>query len=145
MDQQPLTDRIAEALAAWAERGNSPAYAAIRRPETVTANARSRAAAVMAVVEPELAALRAAHASTVLEAQRQAKRADAAEARAEATIALSHSWLYHHGYPCPTPGNCYGGKPDPVRPCGCPARFGRHADGCPEQTHIHGPAARPAD
>ena len=61
MDQQPqpLTDRIAEALAAWAERGNSPAYAAIRRPETVTANARSRAAAVMAVVEPELAVLRA--------------------------------------------------------------------------------------
>lgn len=89
--------------------------------------------------------LRAAHESTVLEAQRQAKRADTAEARAEGTIALAHSWLYHQGHPCPTPGDCVGGAPDPVRPCGCPRRFGRHADGCPEQTPTPAPAARPAD
>ncbi|MBM7088099.1 hypothetical protein JTP67_05935 [Streptomyces sp. S12] len=49
-DQTALRDRIAEALMRWAERGNSPQYAAMRRPETVRANAYSRADAVLAVL-----------------------------------------------------------------------------------------------
>jgi hypothetical protein len=51
-DQTALRDRIAEALMRWAERGNSPQYAAMRRPETVRANAYSRADAVLAVLPP---------------------------------------------------------------------------------------------
>lgn len=90
---------------------------------------------------------RAAHESVVLEAQRQAKRADQAEARTEETIALSHSWLYHRGYPCPTPGNCFGGTPDPTRPRGCTDCGGQtrghpgHYPTCPTRTA----PARPAD
>src|SRR5690606_1371389 len=49
-DQTALRDRIAEALMRWTERGNSPQYAAMRRPETVQANAYSRADAVLAVL-----------------------------------------------------------------------------------------------
>src|SRR5690606_5828425 len=49
-DQTALRDRIAEALMRWTERGNSPQYAAMRRPETVRANAYSRADAVLAVL-----------------------------------------------------------------------------------------------
>ncbi len=49
-----LRTRIAEALMRWAERNNSPRYAPIRRPETVTRNAYDRADAVLAVVQPEL-------------------------------------------------------------------------------------------
>src|SRR5690606_17324987 len=51
-DQAALRDRIAEALMRWTERGNSPQYAAMRRPETVRANAYSRADAVLAVLPP---------------------------------------------------------------------------------------------
>src|SRR5690606_15491233 len=51
-DQTALRDRIAEALMRWTERGNSPQYAAMRRPETVRANAYSRADAVLAVLPP---------------------------------------------------------------------------------------------
>ncbi|MFE2041650.1 hypothetical protein ACFXAZ_12100 [Streptomyces sp. NPDC059477] len=53
-----LRDRIAEALMAWAERNNSVQYAAVRRSETVVANAYSRADAVLRVLTP--AATRAA-------------------------------------------------------------------------------------
>lgn len=49
-DQAALRDRIAEALLRWAERGNDPQYASMRRPETVRANAYSRADAVLAVL-----------------------------------------------------------------------------------------------
>src|SRR5690606_19943420 len=52
-------DRIAEALMRWTERGNSPQYAAMRRPETVRANAYSRADAVLAVLYREWPWLRA--------------------------------------------------------------------------------------
>jgi hypothetical protein len=45
-----LRDLIAEALMQWAERNNSPQYATMRRPETVKANAYSRADAVLAVL-----------------------------------------------------------------------------------------------
>jgi hypothetical protein len=51
-DQTALRDRIAEALMRWTERGDSPQYAAMRRPETVRANAYSRADAVLAVLPP---------------------------------------------------------------------------------------------
>ncbi|MFD8488678.1 hypothetical protein [Streptomyces sp. NPDC059712] len=49
-DQTPLRDRIAEALMRWAEGNNAPQYATMRRPETVRANAYSRADAVLAVL-----------------------------------------------------------------------------------------------
>ncbi|MEU1078184.1 hypothetical protein ABZ404_36965 [Streptomyces sp. NPDC005878] len=42
-----LRDRIAEALMRWSERNSSPQYASMRRPETVRANAYSRADAVL--------------------------------------------------------------------------------------------------
>src|SRR5690606_1268450 len=58
-DQTALRDRIAEALMRWTERGNSPQYAAMRRPETVRANAYSRADAVLAVLYREGPWLRA--------------------------------------------------------------------------------------
>src|SRR5690606_13444084 len=58
-DQTALRDRIAEALMRWTERGNSPQYAAMRRPETVRANAYSRADAVLAVLYREWPWLRA--------------------------------------------------------------------------------------
>ncbi|CAL9502403.1 hypothetical protein [Streptomyces sp. enrichment culture] len=51
-DRAALRDHIAEALMRWAERGNSPQYAAMRQPETVRANAYSRADAVLAVLPP---------------------------------------------------------------------------------------------
>ncbi|MFD5564491.1 hypothetical protein [Kitasatospora griseola] len=54
-----LRQLIAQALMSWGSHNNSPAYAALRKPAAVTANAYSRADAVLAVVEPELAALRA--------------------------------------------------------------------------------------
>src|SRR5690606_20675225 len=53
-DQTALRDRIAEALMRWTERGNSPQYAAMRRPEPVRANAYSRADAVLAVLPPSV-------------------------------------------------------------------------------------------
>src|SRR5690606_10096995 len=57
-DQAALRDRIAEALMRWTERGNSPQYAAMRRPETVRANAYSRADAALAVLPtPDRAAV----------------------------------------------------------------------------------------
>ncbi|MGW6222259.1 hypothetical protein ACWF8U_20515, partial [Streptomyces olivaceus] len=49
-DQTALRGRIAEALMSWAEGNNSPQYAAMRRPETVRANAYSRADAVLAAL-----------------------------------------------------------------------------------------------
>ena len=70
-----LRTRIAEALMRWAERNNSPRYAPIRRPETVTRNAYDRADAVLAVVQPEL------------------DRRDAAEAKARADIAAAEADL----------------------------------------------------
>lgn len=54
-----LRHRIAQALMSWNSHNSSPAHATLRQPATVTANAYSRADAVLAVVEPELAALRA--------------------------------------------------------------------------------------
>lgn len=57
--------RIAEALMRWADGNSNPAYASIRRPETVTVNARSRADAVLAVVQPELDRLRASLAAAL--------------------------------------------------------------------------------
>ncbi|HEY9375213.1 hypothetical protein [Streptomyces sp.] len=52
-----LRDKIAEALMRWAEGNNNPRFAPMRRPGTVVQNAYSRADAVLAVVQPELAAL----------------------------------------------------------------------------------------
>ncbi|MET8978530.1 hypothetical protein ABZX85_23220 [Streptomyces sp. NPDC004539] len=49
-DRATLRDRIAEALMQWADGNNSPAYAAMRRSETVRANAYSRADVVLAVL-----------------------------------------------------------------------------------------------
>ncbi|MFL4904866.1 hypothetical protein ACJ6WF_17165 [Streptomyces sp. MMS24-I2-30] len=49
-----LRQRIAEALMRWAEGGNDPKYATLRRPETVTRNAYGRADAVLAELRPEL-------------------------------------------------------------------------------------------
>lgn len=49
-DRAGLRELIAEALMAWAERNNSPQYARARRSETVTANAYSRADAVLPVL-----------------------------------------------------------------------------------------------
>jgi hypothetical protein len=49
-DRGALRDRIAEALMRWAEGNNAPQYAAMRRPETVRANAYSRADAVLTVL-----------------------------------------------------------------------------------------------
>lgn len=34
-------------------------------------------------------------------------------------------------YPCATVQALSTEAPDPCRPCGCPKRFARHADGCP--------------
>lgn len=48
--QAGLRELIAEALMVWAERNNNPQYARARRSETVTANAYSRADAVLAVL-----------------------------------------------------------------------------------------------
>ncbi|MGW1961793.1 hypothetical protein ACWCPD_16130 [Streptomyces sp. NPDC001935] len=56
-DEPALRDRIAEALMRWAETGNSPKYASMRRPETVRQNANGRAAAALAELKPELDAL----------------------------------------------------------------------------------------
>jgi hypothetical protein len=53
-DHTALREQIAEALMRWAERGNDPQYASIRRPSVVRENAYSRADAVIAVL-PELA------------------------------------------------------------------------------------------
>jgi hypothetical protein len=60
----PLTDQqlaalIAEALMRWSDGNGDPKHRLLRRPETVIANANGRAAAVLAVVEPELDRLRA--------------------------------------------------------------------------------------
>lgn len=49
-DQTALRERIAEALMRWAEGNNDQRYASMRRPETVRANAYSRADAVLAVL-----------------------------------------------------------------------------------------------
>ncbi|WP_228994745.1 hypothetical protein [Streptomyces sp. DH8] len=51
-----LRDCIAEALIGWAETNNSPQYAAVRRPETVVANAYGRADAVLAALPPSAVA-----------------------------------------------------------------------------------------
>jgi hypothetical protein len=49
-DRAALRVEIAEALMRWAERNNDPQYAAMRRSETVRANAYGRADAVLAVL-----------------------------------------------------------------------------------------------
>lgn len=53
---QEIRQQIVAALMRWAERGNNPAYAAARRPETVTRNAYDRADAVLPVVRAAVAA-----------------------------------------------------------------------------------------
>lgn len=53
-DQAALRDRIAKALVDWAYRSTDRKYTALRRDETVRANAYSRADAVLAVL-PEVA------------------------------------------------------------------------------------------
>ncbi|MEW2068441.1 hypothetical protein [Streptomyces sp. NPDC007346] len=47
-----LRDHVAEALMGWAQKNNSPQYAAARRPATVVANAYGRADAVLAALPP---------------------------------------------------------------------------------------------
>jgi hypothetical protein len=49
-DRAVLREQIAEALMRWAEGNNAPQYASMRRPETVRANAYSRADAVLAIL-----------------------------------------------------------------------------------------------
>jgi hypothetical protein len=49
-DRTALREQITEALMRWAERGNDPQYASIRRPAVVRENAYSRADAVLAVL-----------------------------------------------------------------------------------------------
>jgi len=49
-DRATLRDRIAEALVEWTYRGKDPKYGPIRRPDTVTENAYSRADAVLSVL-----------------------------------------------------------------------------------------------
>jgi hypothetical protein len=55
-----LRNRIAVELMAWAGSNNNPAHEPFRRPTTVTANAYSRADAVLSVVQPELDRLQGA-------------------------------------------------------------------------------------
>jgi hypothetical protein len=74
-----LRSRIAEALMRWAERNNSPRYAPIRRPETVTRNAYDRADAVLAAVQPELDRLTAERDQAHRDCQSYADLASGAE------------------------------------------------------------------
>ncbi|MEV6180161.1 hypothetical protein [Streptomyces sp. NPDC052015] len=83
-DRAALRDRIAEALMRWAEGNNDQRYASMRRPETVRANAYSRADAVLAVLpEP------ADRAAVLAEAIRRVE--DPVE-RAKTTIGLGLGW-----------------------------------------------------
>lgn len=54
--EQEMRQQIAEALVRWAEQGNSPAHAAVRRQGTVVKNAYARADAVLPIVRAAVAA-----------------------------------------------------------------------------------------
>jgi hypothetical protein len=147
-DRAALRDRIAEALMRWAERNNDPKYAPIRRPDTVTANAYGRAAAVLAVLPApadRAAILRdAADAYDAIISKSTGKEADPRYWQGVHDVAVGLRALAD-AVPVSGPGgaadetqaSCPGVETQPNR-CSC------DCEGCRHNCAAHQPAVEPA-